>query len=96
LRLPELFPYLNPMSGGFGEQFMNISKPLKPVPVFITHGAKDPIIPVWQGRKAASTLRKYRFDVTYLEEPDYGHGMFDFKEAREKILTWFLERSAGK
>ncbi len=45
---------------------------LKGLPVFISHGTSDPIIPVEYGRESAEILRKAGADVCYMEYP-IGH-----------------------
>jgi len=93
---PDLFHYLNPMSGGFSDVFLRQGNPIKPVPMFITHGRKDEIIPFYNAKKAINTLKRYDFPITFAEEPDAGHDMNAFKEYPEKIMKWFLEPAVEK
>jgi phospholipase/carboxylesterase len=54
------------------------------LPVFIHHGASDPIIPVEFGRRAAETLSEGGLDVDYLET---GAGHFLPAEAVAKAAA---------
>ena len=84
--VPNLFPCINPMSAALNDSFLPLLKKAKPMPVFITHGAKDTTIPPSAGRKAAEILRKRGFDVTYLERPEDGHEVPE--GVQERILLW--------
>ncbi|MFB3788676.1 MAG: hypothetical protein ACE15F_20145 [bacterium] len=93
---PDLFHFLNPMSGGYSDVFLRQGTPIQPVPMFITHGRKDEVIPVFSSRKAVNSLKRYNFPITYQEEPSAGHSMAAFKDYPEKILQWFLEPAGEK
>ena len=96
LQRPDLFHYLNPMSGGYTDEFLRRLPTIQPVPIFITHGRKDDVIPDYSSKKAVNALKRYNFPITYVEEPNAGHNMGDFKEYAEKIMQWFLESPGEK
>ncbi len=87
LSVQVLFPYLNPMSAGFNKGYDTLLQRAKPVPIFITHGTKDDVIPAAQGRFAEELFRKFQFKVTYIEKPEDGHNLPEGEQPT--ILQWF-------
>jgi len=63
------------------------------LPVYIYHGAKDPIFPVEEARAAAQLLRHSGHDVVYHESADGGHSYTP--EEAERVAAWFAEVIAG-
>lgn len=89
LSLPNYFRCLNPMSAAFGDSFRPLLQKVKPIPVYITHGAKDNVIPPSAGSSAAQLLKRHGFDVTYVEKPNDGHQVPEGEQ--EVILQWFAD-----
>jgi phospholipase/carboxylesterase len=92
LSLPNYFRCLNPMSAAFGDAFKPLLDKVKPMPVYITHGAKDNVISPSAGTGAAQLLKQKGFDVTFVEKPNDGHQVPEGEQ--EAILKWFADRSS--
>lgn len=91
--IPVMFPYLNPMSAGFGPGLAKLVPDAERRPLYITHGARDELIPPENGgAKAARLLKANGFDVAYSERPNDGHELPEGEQ--EKILNWFKEQCA--
>jgi phospholipase/carboxylesterase len=74
VRHPERVASLSALSGFLPEGTIieTASRRLTGLPVFITHGTKDALVPVDQARKAAETFDRAGAEVTYCEH-DVGH-----------------------
>jgi phospholipase/carboxylesterase len=55
-----------------GAQSVSSGSRLKGLPVFVTHGTRDELVPVEKGREAAKLLEEAGATVTYCED-DVGH-----------------------
>lgn len=62
------------------------------VPIWIFHGADDPVIPVDESRRMAEELRSRGADVRYTEYPDAGHNAWDPAYGTAELWTWMLDR----
>ncbi len=55
---------------GIKQEFQG--KPLSGMPIFVSHGTKDDIVPVARARQGARILEEFGANVTYCED-DVGH-----------------------
>lgn len=62
------------------------------MPVWIFHGAKDPVIPVEESRRMAEALRAAGAAVRYTEYPDATHNSWDRAYAEPDFSRWLLEQ----
>lgn len=67
-------------------------------PMFLTHSADDPVVPVSQSRLLDATLRAAGVDVTYDEVDGVGHGWHakfgipTVAGVRDEVLAWLTAR----
>jgi poly(3-hydroxybutyrate) depolymerase len=60
-------------SGGLGELARRGLRARRKYPVFITHGSRDGVVPVEEGRRARDQYVRERHEVTYTELAGAGH-----------------------
>jgi predicted peptidase len=66
------------------------------VPIWLFHGADDPVIPVSESRRMFDELKKRGADVQYTEYPGVGHNAWDPAYSTEELWTWMLSRSRSR
>jgi phospholipase/carboxylesterase len=79
------------MSGGLYEEELPDLRPRNTIPILISHGSLDDVVPVKYARRARAVLEEAGFDVTYQEYP-MGHQV-----AMEEVelVKEFLRRHAS-
>jgi predicted peptidase len=86
VKYPEKFAAIAPVSGwGDPKQLLKI----RHLPVWIFHGAKDPVVPVIASIVMADTLKKYE-DVKLTVYPNGQHGNWTETYNNEELYDWFL------
>lgn len=92
LKHPELFRAIAVYAGSLAASKKRWGTPLakekeKQIPVFIMHGEKDELLPLWNATWSRDALKKEGYDVTYVEIPWQSHDV----PQREvyQILDWF-------
>jgi predicted peptidase len=61
-------------------------------PVWVFHGANDPISPVTQSRKMAAALQRNGGRVRYSEYAGVGHNAWDLAYADANMIRWLLQQ----
>lgn len=86
--LPDLHSKQVALNGSdpYGEAAQKIGK----VPVWIFHGARDPVIPAEESRKMAQALKAAGGNVRYTEYPDATHNSWDRAYAEPEFARWLL------
>jgi predicted peptidase len=77
---------------GEADPYAAVAARLHGVPVWVFHGAKDPVIPVEESRRMAAALRAVGADVRYTEYPEAGHSCWDQAYSERELWKWLLER----
>ena len=65
-------------------------------PVWIFHGAKDPLVPVKSSRELAQALKDAGGDVRFTEYPGVGHNSWDRAYAEPELMKWLETVSRKK
>jgi predicted peptidase len=68
----------------------NYARRIDTTPVWIFHGAEDPIVPVEYARQMAKALKARGCPVLYTEYPQDGHAIWDRVYADEDFCTWLF------
>lgn len=79
------------MSGGLYEEELPDLRPKRSVPVLISHGSVDEVVPVSYARRARAVLEEAGFDVEYHEYP-MGHQVVMEEVA---VVKEFIRRHAS-
>jgi predicted peptidase len=87
MKYPELFAAIAPVSGWAKTDLLwKISN----IPVWIFHGAKDPVVPVIASEVMADSLKKYN-NVKMTIYPEGMHNHWEETYNNENLYTWFLD-----
>jgi predicted peptidase len=87
---PELHSRLANLRGN--DPYTEAAKKIGLVPVWIFHGARDPVIPVQESRRMAAALKAVGAPVRYSEYPDANHNSWDRAYAEPELVKWLLEQ----
>jgi predicted peptidase len=92
---PERFAAIVPICGGghwaFG--FPDRVCVFKDVPVWVFHGAKDPVVPVEASRVMVEALQVCGGDVRFTVYPEAGHDSWTETYNNPALYEWFLSHS---
>ena len=85
---PDRFAALAPISGGG-----TITGPctIRHVPVWVFHGALDPVVPVWHSDELVERLRDCDGHVRYTRYDDAGHDAWTRTYANSELYEWLLQ-----
>jgi predicted peptidase len=64
-------------------------------PVWIFHGAEDPIVPVTESERMAAAMKQTGAEVHYTEYPSVGHACWDKAFDEPKLFPWLFSKSLG-
>jgi predicted peptidase len=67
-----------------------VADALRAVPIWIFHGADDPVIPVDEARRLDEELRKAGANVRYTEYPGVGHNAWDRAYGEAELWDWLF------
>lgn len=90
---PDLFAALIPICGGGPVEFVD---PLKRMPIWCFHGARDDRVPVKSSRVLIDRLKKIGGEPKYTEFPDEGHLCWDTAYATQGLFPWMLKQRRGQ
>ncbi|MCX6137693.1 MAG: prolyl oligopeptidase family serine peptidase [Ignavibacteriales bacterium] len=84
---PERFAAIIPVCGG-GEPFK--ASALKKIPVWVFHGAKDPVVSPERSQEMVNAIQKTGGNVKYTLYPDAGHDSWTATYANPELYEWML------
>lgn len=61
--------------------------------IWITHGAKDEVVPVRLSQRVYDALKEHGSDVRYTEFPEVNHNAWDMTFAMPELLPWLFSNS---
>src|SRR5207249_1183485 len=65
---------------------------IKHIPIWISHGAKDPIVDVKYSRQMYAALKNQGGNVTYRELPNGVHNIWDQVYSDPEFIRWLFEQ----
>jgi predicted peptidase len=86
-RYPERFAAVAPICGG-GEWFL--AGRLRKTPVWVFHGAKDPVVPLRESEEMVAALKRAGGDVRLTIYPEAEHDSWTETYDDPKLYEWFL------
>ncbi|ETX05181.1 dienelactone hydrolase family protein [Candidatus Entotheonella palauensis] len=90
LSQPETFAGVAPIAGdilhGMADNLLRRKQGIN-LPLFIVHGAHDPIFPVQSTRSAHQLLTHLGYNATYTELPDWGHA-YTYSINEQLVMPW--------
>ena len=89
-RRPDLFAAAFPICGGGSPDKTSIYA--KALPVWVFHGAADPVVPVANSRIMVAALQKTGAKVQYTEYPGVGHDSWKNALAEPGLMAWIFNQ----
>lgn len=80
----------SPLTMGASDPYALTAKGLRAMPIWIFHGASDPVVPVSESRRMTDALRAENADVRYTEYPGVGHNAWDRAYAEDPMWQWLF------
>ncbi len=95
IRAPRHFPALHESLADdprIADPYAETARRIGPTPVWIFHGAEDPLVLVDESRKMAEALRATGVDAKYTEYPGVGHDSWVSAYADPKLPEWMSKQ----
>jgi len=95
---PRRFAALAPICGG-GPWFLGFPERacvLKDVPIWVFHGAKDPVVPLEESENMVNVLTACGGDVRFTVYPDAEHDSWTETYDNQELYEWFLQHTLPK
>ncbi len=90
MKYPEMFAALAPICGGGDPSQM---EKIKHIPIWVFHGAKDPVVPLQRSEEMVNALKKINGNVKFTVYPEATHDSWTKTYNNEKLYEWFLEQN---
>ena len=85
----------SPLTMGASDPYALTAKGVRAMPIWIFHGASDPVVPVSESRRMTDALRAENADVRYTEYPGVGHNAWDRAYAEDEMWQWMFSKGGG-
>ena len=82
----------SPLTKSAADPYAFTAQSLRHLPIWIFHGADDPVVPVEESRRMNDALRSAGADVRYTEFPKTGHNAWDPAYGNQELWEWMLAR----
>jgi predicted peptidase len=79
-----------------GDRFTSIARRIGQTPVWVFHGADDPIVPVSESRQMVAALKDMKGNVRYNEYEGVGHNVWLNAMKEPELLPWLLSQRRSK
>jgi predicted peptidase len=88
-RRPELFAAAVPVCGGAD---LEKAASYKSVPIWVFHGAKDPVVPADLSRSLIKVIEQAGGSPRYTEYPEGGHDVWNMAIREPELLPWLFNQ----
>jgi predicted peptidase len=68
-------------------------RPLRRVPTWIFHGARDQVVPIEESQAIVASLRAYGANVRFTTYPEAGHDAWTQAYAEPELYSWLLSNA---
>jgi predicted peptidase len=75
-----------------GDRFKSIARRVGRTPVWVFHGADDPVVPVSESRQMVAALKEEKGRVRYSEYEGVGHNVWLNVMKEHELLPWLLSQ----
>ena len=93
---PGKFAAVVPICGGSplrsGDRFTQIARRVGKTPVWVFHGAADPVVPVSESRQMVEAMKATGGNVRYSEYAGVGHNVWLNVASESELLPWLLKQ----
>lgn len=86
----EFFAGAIAICGGGNKRYVNEYRDL---PVWLFHGAKDPVVPVTLSREMSTEYKIRNMDYRYTEYPEGGHDVWNKAWSESDLLPWLFSKN---
>lgn len=86
---PEMFAALAPICGGGDPSQVH---KIKHIPIWVFHGAKDPVVPLERSEEMVNALMKINGKVQFTIYPEATHDSWTETFDNEQLYEWFLKQ----
>lgn len=83
----------SPLTAGLPDPYAATAERVRHLPIWIFHGADDPIIPVAESRRMHDELKKLGAEVRYTEYPGVGHDSWDRAYGEAELWQWLFAQT---
>ncbi len=90
---PERFAAIAPICGGGMPEKACV---LKDLPVWVFHGAKDPVVPLQESESMVNALKACNGNVRFTVYPDAGHDSWTQTYDNPELYKWFLSHKRSR
>lgn len=77
------------------ESYAAVAARVGKTPVWIFHGAADPVVPVTESQRMSAAMKQIGAEVHYTEYPGVGHASWDKAFDEPKLFPWLFSKSLG-
>ena len=84
---PDRFAAITPICGG-GDT--TLVQTIRHIPVWVFHGAKDPVVPLQRSEEMVGALKRAGADVKFTVYPEAGHDSWTETYDNPELYEWFL------
>ncbi|HSR68999.1 MAG TPA: prolyl oligopeptidase family serine peptidase [Acidobacteriota bacterium] len=85
-------PQWHPSAVAPEDPYAETARVISGLPVWIFHGAADPVVPASESRLMHEALQSSGGEVRYSEYPGVGHNSWDQAYGEEEFLGWLLSK----
>ncbi len=89
MEYPDVFAALAPICGGGDPS--QVGK-IKHIPIWVFHGAIDPVVPVERSEEMVNALKKINGNVKFTVYPDATHDSWTTTYDNQKLYEWLLDQ----
>ena len=89
---PRQFAAIAPVCGGGGSNFK--AKPLKELPIWVFHGARDRVVPLKRSEDLVDALKAVGSDVKFTIYPKVKHDAWTPTYANPELYEWMMAQTA--
>jgi predicted peptidase len=92
---PERFAAIAPVCGRIPDlpEFFDRLSWLKHTPIWVFHGAQDPVVPIENSERIVAALRAVDGNVRFTVYPEADHDSWTPTYANPELYSWFLQHS---
>jgi predicted peptidase len=74
------------------DRFTSIARRVGQTPIWVFHGADDPVVPVSESRQMVAALKDVKGKVRYSEYEGVGHNVWLKAMKEPELLPWLLSQ----
>ena len=93
LAYPDRFAAVAPICGGGIPGIVKYVEGVKDLPVWVFHGAKDPVVPISESEKMVDVFKEMGREIKFTVYPEAMHDSWTKTYNNPELYEWFLEHN---